>query len=166
MAEVFGLVAAIVGVAETGINLSLTLYTFSKTAASAEKDIKDVATDVSLTSSILQELGTSLELDRESKLCSDSALQTTRNVVKECQDIFVEIDGAILKALAKHGSLSGKMAWSTKMKWPFLQPKMELLRVNLERLRSTLVLMLNVLSYAGQVKRRHADLLNTNIPIC
>ena len=39
-----------------------------------------------------------------------------------------------------------------RMKYPFLQPKMELLGANLERLKSTLVLLLNVLSYARDLK--------------
>ena len=42
-----------------------------------------------------------------------------------------------------------------KLKWPFLQPKMELLRGNLERLKSTLVLMLNVLTYARGLREEY-----------
>lgn len=38
------------------------------------------------------------------------------------------------------------------LKWPFLQPKMQELRANLERLKSTLVLMLNMLTYARNVQ--------------
>lgn len=41
-----------------------------------------------------------------------------------------------------------------KLKWPFKQPKMELLRSNLDRLRASLTLMLQVLSYARDVSKR------------
>ena len=48
----------------------------------------------------------------------------------------------------------GKVVLSAmeKLKWPFLQPKVQELRANLERLKSTLVLMLNVLTYARKVQ--------------
>ena len=41
-----------------------------------------------------------------------------------------------------------------RLKWGYLQPKLELLRTNLDRLKSTLLLMLNVIAYAKQVSEK------------
>ena len=60
MAEI-GLIASVVGIAGAGLKLSITLYTFSETVATATSDIKNIARDVSLTSAVLEELGRNLK---------------------------------------------------------------------------------------------------------
>jgi len=156
MAEV-GLIGTIIGIAGAGIKLSITLYTFSETVSTAHAEIKNVARDVSLTSAVLEELGASLRQDDHAKLYSDSALRTAKDVVKECEVVFSDINVVMGKAMdssSKRGLKKGKLALSAleRLKWPFLQPKMEMLRSNLERLKSTLVLMLNVLTYARDLR--------------
>ena len=42
-----------------------------------------------------------------------------------------------------------------RLKWGYLQPKLQLLRSNLDRLKSTLLLMLNVITYARQVSEKY-----------
>jgi hypothetical protein len=53
------------------------------------------------------------------------------------------------------GKAKGKVGRGTialeKLKWPFKQPKMELLSSNLDRLKASLTLMLQVLNYARDV---------------
>ncbi|KAK5191872.1 hypothetical protein LTR72_008494 [Exophiala xenobiotica] len=156
MAEI-GLVGTVVGLASAGVKLSLTLYTFSETVSSAGTDIKNIARDVSLTSSVLKELGTNLEQDDQTKLYSSSALQTAKEVVRECESVFIDLEKVMQKATertSKKASKPGKLTLSAfdKLTCPFLQPKMEVLRSNLERLKSTLVLMLNVLTYAKDLR--------------
>ena len=41
-----------------------------------------------------------------------------------------------------------------RLKWPYLQPKLLLLQSNLDRLKSTMLLMLNVITYARQVSSK------------
>ncbi|ETI28831.1 hypothetical protein G647_01283 [Cladophialophora carrionii CBS 160.54] len=153
MAEA-GLVATIIGIAGAGVKLSITLYTFAETVATASSEIKNVARDVSLTSSVLEQLGAHLEQDEDAKLYSGSAVETVKDVMTECEVVFQEIEGVLAKAtdsVAKRWPRKGgKVALSAmdRLKWPFLQPKMALLRSNLERLKSTLMLVLNVLIYA------------------
>jgi hypothetical protein len=62
MAEI-GLIASVIGVAGAGLKLSITLYTFSETVATAADSIKAIAKDVSLTSAVLEELGSNLKHD-------------------------------------------------------------------------------------------------------
>lgn len=159
MAEI-GLIGTIVGIASAGIKLSITLYTFSETVSTAQAEIKNVARDVSLTSAVLEELGASLRQDDEAKLYSGSALRTATDVVKECEGVFNDINlvmGKAMDSASKRGIKKGKLALSAldKLKWPFLQPKMDMLRGNLERLKSTLVLMLSVLSYARDLRAEY-----------
>jgi len=170
MAEI-GLVASVVQIADTGIKLSITLYTFAETVLTADKSIKEIASDVSLTSSVLEELGQNLKKDQKSRLCSENAVKTAEGIVKECAAIFKEINETLqitlnkikptaggYKAKGKDGSHGGKkmaVAALERLKWPFLQPKMQLLRGNLDRLKSTLVLMLNVITYARKVSEEY-----------
>ena len=49
------------------------------------------------------------------------------------------------------GKKSKATALLERIKWGYLQPKLQLLRSNLDRLKSTLLLMLNVITYARQV---------------
>lgn len=158
MAEI-GLIGTIIGIASAGIKLSITLYTFSESISTASVEIKNIARDVSLTSSVLEELGANLKHDEQAKLYSGSAVQTAKDVVRECESVFTEINAVVAKAMesaskGKGFKKGGKLALSAldRLKWPFLQPKMEVLRSNLERLKSTLVLMLNVLTYARDLR--------------
>ncbi|KAI9870791.1 MAG: hypothetical protein M1830_003806 [Pleopsidium flavum] len=171
MAEI-GLVASVVQIADTGIKLSITLYTVAETVLKADKSIKEIASDVSLTSSVLEELGQNLKKDQKSRLCSENAVKTAEGIVKECAAIFEEINRTLETTLNKikppvgadkgkgrNGAPGGKkmaVAALERLKWPFLQPKMQLLRSNLDRLKSTLVLMLNVITYARKVSEDHA----------
>ena len=155
MAEL-GIIASVVQLADLGVRLSLRLYTFGQTAASADKSIISISKDVSLTSSVLKELGQTLQKDQEPRLCSENAFQTVDGIVKECLEVFQSMDKTLAKSVSRLGLENGqKRVWTVaaleRLKWPFFQPKMQLLRSNLERLKSTLLLMLNVITYARQV---------------
>lgn len=148
MAEVVALVASVVALAGTGLKLSISLYTFAETVASADRSISHVAKDISLTSAVLTELSESLRDDKRSGVASSNAVRTADEIVHECSEVFNEVKAALEKATGKG---KGKISLG-KFKWPFLRPKMELLQSNLERLKSTLTLMLHVLSYARSKK--------------
>lgn len=149
MAEL-GLVASILQIASCGLKLSITLYTFAESVSTADKNIKHIAKDVSLTSAVLHELGISLENDKQHMVTSENAIKTAEEVVHECSGIFDDIDITLQKGMKKVRGRLGRLNVE-RLKWPFLQPKMELLRSNLERLKSTLILMLSVLAYAHKV---------------
>ena len=158
------LAAALIAIATAGIKLSIKLYTFSETVATASSEIKDIARDVSLTSSLLEQLGSSLRTDSQgdsdATLASGSAVQTAQDAVNECEIVFGEIDDVLAKATAsvskKWPKKGGKVALSPadRPKWPFLQPRVVLLRGNLERVKSALVLLVAILMYAEE---KHAE---------
>lgn len=154
MAEV-ALAASVIQIASVGVKLSTTLYAFAETVSAAEKTLKHIADDVSLTSAVLKQLGRNLEWDNQRGIASHNAIKTAEEVMHECLEVFNDIEATLEKAVKKAESGKygmGKAAFA-KLRWPLLQPKMELLRSNLERHKTTLILMLNVLTYAAKLKQ-------------
>ena len=157
MAEL-GVIASVIQIAETGLRLSIKLYTFGEVIASADKSVISISKDVSLTSSVLKELGQILDTDRKgnSRFLTQTAVKTAEDVVKECLEVFEEMESIIIKKLPnlKTSGLE-KASKATvileRLKWPYLQPKLQLLQSNLDRLKSTILLMLNVITYARHV---------------
>ncbi|TVY43307.1 hypothetical protein LCER1_G008650, partial [Lachnellula cervina] len=156
-----GIVASVVQLADFGFKLSVKLFTFSKAVASADTSIQEISNDVSLTSTVLKELCQILQAD-ESHVVSENALEATRQTVKECMSIFEQFDYALDRSLRNLGMLEdngkakrGRVALE-KLKWPLKQNKMELLRSNLDRLKASLALMLQVLSYAREISSQKA----------
>ncbi|KAF2196610.1 hypothetical protein GQ43DRAFT_250154 [Delitschia confertaspora ATCC 74209] len=147
MAEI-GLIASVIQVAGAGLKLSQTLYQYADSVASADRRIKDIAKEVQLTSFVIDELGHIFKQDQSSAVLSRNAIKTADETVKECSNVFLEMDAALKK--------SGKRGMS-KILWPFREPKMELLRKNIERLKSTLMLLMHVLTHAHQVASQKRD---------
>ncbi|KAK0512757.1 hypothetical protein JMJ35_004774 [Cladonia borealis] len=158
MAEL-ALLASIVQIADTGYRLSLKLYTSGEAISSADRTIITISKDISLTSTVLKELGEILRRDQDEKerICSENLVQTAGNTVKDCLDAFEELDKMILKNMPNlsqgHRATRATMALE-RLKWPFIQPRIQLLRGSLDMLRANISLMLNVLIYARHVSDR------------
>lgn len=160
MAEL-GIIASVAQIADIGLRLSIRLYTFGEIVASADRSVISISKDVSLTSGVLKELGQILDKDKETRTFSQNAVETADGVVRECLEVFQEMESILVKKLPSlaGGGKEGKGAERAKratvmlerLKWGYLQPKLQLLRSNLDRLKSTLLLMLNVITYARQV---------------
>ena len=162
MAEL-GIIASVVQIADIGLRLSIKLYTFGEVVSGADKTILSISKDVSLTSSVLKELGNVFESDEneDSVRLSVNAITTAEKAVHECLVVFREIETLIMKKLPslsvpriERVSRAGVLL--EKLKWPYLQPKILLLQSNLDRLKATILLMLNVIIYAKQVSTRSA----------
>ncbi|KUJ08200.1 uncharacterized protein LY89DRAFT_677091 [Mollisia scopiformis] len=159
-----GVIASVAQLADYGFKLSIKLYSFSETVYTADRSIKSISNDVSLTSTVLKELCQIIESD-DAHVVSENAILATKQTVDECLKIFGDLDEALNKSLSNMGKLEkgesekqkkvnrGTMTFE-RLKWPFKQSKMELLRSNLDRLKASLTLMLQVLSYARDVSSR------------
>ena len=93
-------------------------------------------------------------------MASENAMQTADKVVKECLEVFEEIETTLVKKMPSLRVKSSEkrpkaVVLLQRVKWTYLQPKLQLLRSNLDRLKSTLLLMLNVITYARQVAGRY-----------
>ena len=170
MAEL-ALLASIVQIADTGYRLSVKLYTSGEAISSADRTIITISKDISLTSTVLKELGEILRRDQEEKdrICSENLIQTAGNTVKECLDAFEELDKMILKNMPNlsqgHRATRATMALE-RLKWPFIQPRVQLLRGSLDMLRANISLMLNVLIYARHVSDRLVSRYIARYPRC
>ncbi|KAK5049823.1 hypothetical protein LTR84_003941 [Exophiala bonariae] len=149
--EILGIAAAVLQIADLGGKLSVKLFTFSRKIKSADKSIKSVSQDIAATGAVLQQLASVLKKDEKLRLCSDQAIETAKGLVADCKAIFSELD----EALDNPGTSGNKYisAWKERLKFPFIEPQIELLQSNLERLKGSLVLMLNVLIYAEQLRK-------------
>lgn len=149
-------ISTIAGIASAGTKLSVTLYTFSETISTDHRYIKSIAQDVSLISSLLTQLDEDLKADDQASPYSTATLSTAKEAVKECEDVFNEIRAVLEDAaeLALQRSTKGRLTLSPleRSKWAFAQPKMVLLMANLQKLKSTLVLVQSALNYADNIE--------------
>lgn len=153
-----GLVASALQVADIGIRLSCKIVSLGVAVGNTKHFITLISKDLSHTSSILRELGQSLELDRSRGSCSENLYATVAVIVKDCRDLFQEMDEALTTRLSRFESNNAAASTMTDsfdaFNRSFLQPKMELLDADLERLKSTLLLVLNVTIYTKLVNER------------
>ncbi|KAF2787731.1 hypothetical protein K505DRAFT_316161 [Melanomma pulvis-pyrius CBS 109.77] len=147
MAEI-GLIASVIQVAGAGLKLSQTLYQYADSVASADRRIRDIAKEVKLTSFVIDELGNIFKQDQTSALLSKNALKTADETVRECSTVFSELDMALKKS--KKNTLGRLML-------PFRESKMELLRSHIDKLKSTLQLLMQVLTHAHQIASQKLD---------
>jgi hypothetical protein len=156
MAEVIaavGVIASVAQLADYGFKLSIKLTSYSEAVARADRTIESISNEVSFTSGVLKVLGDILEQD-EAKYISRTAVEATQGTVKECFVVFESLTKILDKALPKSSDVEkgGKgakgMRLREKMKWAFQEPKVELMRANLDRLKANLTLMLEVLKLA------------------
>ncbi|KAF2273252.1 uncharacterized protein EI97DRAFT_165947 [Westerdykella ornata] len=147
MAEI-GLIASVIQVAGAGLKLSQTLYQYAESVSSADRRVKDIAKEVQLTSFVINELASIFKNDESSSLLSENAIKTADETVRECSSVFTELDAALKKT--KKSALG-------KFKFPFRETKIELLRNQIDKLKSTLQLLLQVLTLAHQKASQKLD---------
>ncbi|CAK1367811.1 hypothetical protein CB0940_11451 [Cercospora beticola] len=153
MAEIIGTAASVIQVAEAGFSLATTLYNYSKSVKSAEKDIKKIARDVKLTAKVLQRTHEQLKADVLGKSCTHEAIHDLEEVLDGCREAFQEVDDALMKSMRPGANGKFTMSMTEKLKWPLRSSKLEVLRANLEKLKSTLLLMLSVLAYGAKASQ-------------
>ena len=116
--------------------------------ATADRRIKDIATEIRLTSFVIEELGNVFKSDETKTLISKGALKTADETMKECSDVFAEIDATLKKS---------KKNTFGRLMLPFRDTKIELLRSHIDKLKDTLTLLLGVLSVAHHVATKKLD---------
>jgi hypothetical protein len=164
MAEAIAAVGAIASVAQLadyGFQLSIKLISYAEAVSRADKTIESLSNEVSFTSGVLKVLGDVLQQDG-AKYFNSTAVEATQGTVKECFAVFEALSKILDKALPKSDEFSTKgvkgMRLREKMKWPFLEPKIELMRANLDRLKMNLTLMLEVLKFARDITGQYVSL--------
>ena len=158
---VVGAIASVVQIADVSLRLSIKLFSFGQIVASADTTVLAIGQEVSLTHAVLHELKQALDEDKEARLLQATALHLANQIVKECGNVFNAIDDLFKQASHLQRGLEDQGAKRKKEKaaillerimWPYLQPKLDLLRSNLERHTSKLVLLMSVLNF-GKLRR-------------
>lgn len=151
--EIVSIAASVLQLADLGGRLSVKLFTFSRKIKNADKSIASISAEIAQTGSILQQLGNELNKDDKLRLCSAEAVATAKVLVDECYKIFDELNDSLDARLPKNKVVA---AWKQKLNFPLIEPQVDLLRTNLERLKSSLLVMLNVLIFAEQLRNQEA----------
>lgn len=145
--------ASIIAVATAGIQISIKVVTLADQVSTAADRVSSIGNDVSLTSGILHQLGELMSQSPDEGLptFSKAGLETTKTSTETCRKIFEEIERETAKASKSIGGRKRpigekvKLSVVEKAKWPFLQPSLEFLRIDLREAKQTLMLMLQVL---------------------
>ena len=162
MAEVVGLTASIIQISGAGVKLSTALYTYIGTAVRADQDISDIAGDVALTSNVLDCVGKVFKEDDSKTVISKRAIDDASSIIKRCEGVFEEIHQLIEKR--RKVNKDGKKCTSTfgKLMWPLKEQRVELLRRRLDSLKTSLLVLLEVLRFAGERARGYVSLCRSN----
>lgn len=149
--EALGIAASIFQVADLGNKLSVKLFSFYKQFKNANETIHFLSSEIAFVSAILRELGDTLKDEESSNLCSEEAFRSLKHTLDQCRDILEQI-----KRVISHTDRSGKTRFpqfTGKFQMALLEPSLDPLKNRLERLKSTMLLLLNVIMYAGQIRR-------------
>ncbi|KAM3414629.1 UBA domain-containing protein 3 [Cercospora zeina] len=77
----------------------------------------------------------------------EDALHDLEEVLDGCRAAFHEVDDALMRSMRVGSDGKITISRTEKLKWPLRSSKWELLRANLERLKTTLLVLLSALSY-------------------
>jgi hypothetical protein len=149
--EALGVAASIIQVADLGTKLSVKLFSFYRQVKNANESIQLLSNEVALMSAILRELGGNLKEEEPSKLCSDEAFRTLEHVLDQCRDVLRQIERVV--GINDHFGKTRLQQVTGKFRLVLLEPSLDPLKTNLERLKSTMLLLLNVIMFTGQIRR-------------
>jgi hypothetical protein len=97
---------------------------------------------------VIEELGDVFKDDETSKLMSGNAIKAANETMNECSIVFAEIDATLKKS---------KKNTFGRLMLPFRDNKIELLRNHIDKLKSTLQLLMQVLTHAHHVATKKLD---------
>jgi chromosome segregation ATPase len=142
---ILSIAASVIQIVEWGWKLSVKLFAFSRKIKNANRSIEAISKDIAATGAVLHQLGTELHKDENARLCSNEAISTAREMVADCQQLLQDLENAIEVKDPRR-----KASWLQRANCPDLELHIESLRSNLERLKSSLMLMPNTLISLGR----------------
>jgi len=146
MAEL-SLAASIVGLVSLGIQISQGLNLYIDSASNARPRVQAIATDIELAIQVVKELQTTIEDPVSKALINDNAQRTAAQTISQFRRVFEQI-----KQKVPVPGQSGIRAYQ-RLKWPFTESKVNLLRAELENAKATLQLLMDVIIFAAMRKR-------------
>ena len=155
--------ASVLAIATAGVQISMKLVSFSNQVATAPSRIRSIGTDVSITSYVLRQLSELMVKSEGQEAISffnDDGVQKTQASAAACQAIFVELENALkrsskeLRERSGNKPLGGPVTLSKleALKWPFLQPEIKGLHMELKDARDSLMFILQLTTFAYEKK--------------
>ena len=166
--EILGIAASVVQIADAGARLSSKLFVFTRKVKNADRSISDISQEIAATGAALRELGEALEDDKYASLGSKRSVDTTSQIVADCWKVFTDINDTIggdqlIRQREQHDEKSAvaltkykppSYTLKQRLMFPYRESQVKLLKAKLEGLKSSLMLMLQVLLLAEQVRNR------------
>lgn len=138
-----GVVASVICVAGAGFRLSLLLNAVGCEIASAGIEIHSISKGVTLFSLMLKQVGQTLQAS--DSVHSSEALETAQEITNDCQLVFHEIQEMLDKVRSKKGDGSLSPSIQQRFKWCFKKGRVQYLLGQLESLKMSLLVMLQIL---------------------
>ncbi|KAF2183731.1 hypothetical protein K469DRAFT_206914 [Zopfia rhizophila CBS 207.26] len=134
---------AIAGVAATGAALSKALFGIYHSIRNAPRDVREIATQLELLRSVLNELKRAL---RKSKnICSAEAQDTIRGLLAQCTGVFNGIEELTAPLRPSDDDPDAQPSFGKRLKWHFKKDDVKLLKGQLDSLKSTIHLMVSII---------------------
>lgn len=134
--EVIGAAASIIQIADAGLKL----YNYIDSVASANKRLARVNKNLETTCNVVKEIGEVFQRKETASLISKRAVKTAHDAAEECQVVFGELRDAVEKSK------------KNKFVFPLREGKLEVLSVQLEKLKSTIMLLMTLLLHARELR--------------
>ena len=146
MAEAIGITASLISIAGAAIQLTRTLYKFGSTTSAAREQVDYISKNVSFYSDVLELLVEQFDDDRP--IHSKKAIALAEKLHDHSHDLFDRIRDLIPKGRPANNQLS----FIKRLAWNFKKTKVDLLVGELESLKSTVQLLVQVLCAARQLR--------------
>lgn len=134
--EVIGAAASIIQIADAGLKL----YSYIDSVAPAKKRLALVNKNLETTCNVIKEIGEVFQQKKTAKLVGKRAVKTAHDAAEECHLVFRELRDAVEKSK------------KNKYIFPLREEKLELLSMQLEKLKSTLTLLMTLLINARNLQ--------------
>ena len=143
MADPVGLAASIVGLAAVASKVSKLCYDYFSDVMNAQEDIQKLVSEISSLAMLLEPLSTPTEA---SKISPTSDSSSILQLVQQCKEMLEKLQGE-LERQRQPIKLSNRMAKKfrmTSLKWPFKKADTQKGMQQIERLKSTVALKLQM----------------------
>lgn len=137
-------IASMIRVAGAGFRLSLVLNAVGMEMGTAHLEVQAIARDISLFSLMLKQVGRTMETP--GSIASQGAIDTAREIAGQSETVFSEIKEMVEMSQKQdeRGNIQS-ITIAQKVRWCFKKHKMQYLLGQLESLKLSLTIMLQVL---------------------
>lgn len=141
-----GEASAILAVAQIGFALSTTLIAYIGEVKGAHSRINGIGNEIQTTSERLKDIGQLVEKNRQNPILSQASITSALRCSSECRDIIEFVKNTLCKSEWPQKSEAPEkieidISLFSRFMWPMLKRKLEIPRVELQRIKIDLLLI-------------------------